>query len=197
MTEQNQQPPQRKMCPDGEHIARAIHYEFGTNEKNNTFIRIKFQTKPPGGVGDSYLPFGDFFFTEKTIERTKADLERLGWDGKSSLTELNGFGTTEVLIAVVHETYTPIAKPGEPAKPARKVAKVQWINSLGGIKNKATPETLRELDMMLGLARSRARGNNNGAPAQENKANYEFDEGSGEFRESSGTKNPEDDDIPF
>jgi hypothetical protein len=98
-------------------------------EKKTPFVRVAIQIE--GGAFAGRIVSRDFYFSEKTTQRTMEALRTLGctFPG-NAIDDYTGFGSTTVNFTVEHESYE---KDGE----TKTVAKIGFVNSSAGINSAA------------------------------------------------------------
>lgn len=166
------------MTPIGTYRARAMRGEFGESKKKGTaYVRVPFQIVDGEHKGE-VVQWGGYF-TDKTTERTIESLRSCGCTFPGDdVTNLEGLGTQDVEVVVEHETYT--RDDGE----ERMVAKVQWVNGLGGIPEEQKMSDTRKrsfASQMKGAIKATSKPRANGAPPAQRQPEPQ----------------PNGDDIPF
>jgi len=91
-----------------------------TNKERKPQVALGFELLEGPNVGAFITWYG--YFTDETWERTLESLRMCGWGG-SDLSDLSGIDTQEVRLVIVHE----------PDLNGEIRARVNWVNSLGGI----------------------------------------------------------------
>lgn len=107
------------MLAQGTYKARGVDGALGMTGTGKEQVAIGLEILEGESKG-AYVTWHGYF-TDATFDRTIESLRLLGWQG-TDLADLRGIGTTEVSIVVEHEQYEGKLK-----------ARVQWINSPGGI----------------------------------------------------------------
>lgn len=116
------------LIPVAFYRAQAIGAEFGVSPNKGTdFVRVTFQIIDGEYAGQQI--YWDGYFGENSAQRTVDSLRYCGCTfPNNDITNLEGLGTQEVSLDVQHESFTD--RNGMP----RTVAKVAWVNQLGGVK---------------------------------------------------------------
>lgn len=163
---------EKRICPEGKFPGQPVDFGFGRSENGNLYVKVRFEINiQADGESEKYFVNYDGYFTDKTWERTEESLKFCGWDGKSQMPDLEGFGSKVPMLEIEHETYTGQEGPVT-------FASVKWVNSAGGVRikeeNKATADDFRQLNAMLGLARPSgnrppSQGGNRQAPRDDSR----------------------------
>lgn len=111
------------MISAGRHKARAVEAVLGRTGEGRPQVAVGFQIIDGEYAGELITWYG--YFTEKTQETTLKALRTCGWS-TDSLANLAGVTDNEVSVVVEHEKNDQ----GE------TIAKVRWVNSIGGIAMK-------------------------------------------------------------
>ncbi len=111
----------------GTYRARALDAALGSTSKGKEQVAVKFDLLD--FPGQSITWFG--YFTEATTNSTFRALRTAGWKGSdlSDLSDLSNPEGPEVYLVIEHETYEN-----------KKIAKVRWVNSAGGMALKSRLE---------------------------------------------------------
>lgn len=112
------------LLPEGTYRARSGTGEdvcWGKSAALNEQIAVPFRIRDEGpGLGKTIMWIRAFTNDSKQAEITAKGLEAAGWDG-ASLRTLDGLGSCDVDIVVVHRTYQDKTR-----------AEIQWVNKPGG-----------------------------------------------------------------
>lgn len=120
-----------EIVSQGNYVGRGFGQpELGeSKEKHTPYVRVALKIQ--GGEFDGRIVNRDFYFTEKTTQRTMEALKTCGCTfPNDDITDFTGFGSTDVNFTVEHESYD---KDGE----TKTVAKIGFINQSGGINSES------------------------------------------------------------
>lgn len=169
----------------GTYRARAAEGALGLTQAGKEQVAVKFDLLDFPGKTITW--FG--YFTDATTNSTFRALRTAGWKGAdlSDLSDLSNPEGPEVYLVIEHETYKD-----------KKVAKVRWVNSAGGLalKNAMVPDQAKafaarmrdQLSAFDAAAKQAGGGAKNGKPSDEPPVEHLDKRASEELR---------DDEIPF
>lgn len=134
------------MLAEGTHKAKAAAMQLTkSTQKGTPGLNVQFEVTTPTGVEKVYWTG---WLTEKTKDRTYESMAICGLNP-----ETNTFDGTEVEIVVEHEVYE---KDGIP----KKIAKVKWVNKVGGFGEAPTEEVksaFKDIDLKKEIMIARQR----------------------------------------
>lgn len=111
------------MIEKGTYTARAVQWDWGTTKDGKEQVAVQMEIVEGQFQGWCITWYG--YFTDKTKQRTIESLKYMGWRGDDIMT-MTGMGDLLCQIVVDHEQQTEGKRAGE------WVAKVRWVNRLGG-----------------------------------------------------------------
>jgi len=111
------------MIAEGKHNAKAVQWEWGLTKDGKDQMAVQFEIVEGEAAGTRLTWYG--YFTDKSQERTLQALRYCGWKN-DDIVNMEGMGDLLVQIVVGYEEQTVGKNAG------KIVAKVQWVNQLGG-----------------------------------------------------------------
>lgn len=123
--------PKQGLIPEGEYMARGAkpHGELGETAKGSAYVRVVLRIME--GEYEGRLLTKDFYFTEKTWERSLQGLKLMGWQG-DDISQVDGLDQRDVSITIEQKLQT--GRDGSVRTDAQGNAiyrnEVAWVNAV-------------------------------------------------------------------